>query len=61
MEIGNVYVMGCVLGSPLFANPPYEPSPSARAFIQHARVFFKRASSIFEALNAKMLTFAEQG
>uniref|UniRef100_A0A1I8AZW5 ELYS-bb domain-containing protein n=1 Tax=Meloidogyne hapla TaxID=6305 RepID=A0A1I8AZW5_MELHA len=39
---------------PLFDSPPHEPSPSARGFIQHARVFFKRASIILEALDAKI-------
>jgi len=42
------------LGAPLFDNPPLEASPSVRGFIQHARVFFKRASIILEALDAKI-------
>ncbi|CAK5044267.1 unnamed protein product [Meloidogyne enterolobii] len=40
--------------APLFDNPPLEASPSVRGFIQHARVFFKRASIILEALDAKI-------
>lgn len=50
-----------ILGSPLFSTPPNEPSPNARAFIQHARVFFKRASIIFQAIHTHMLKLAEHG
>uniref|UniRef100_A0A915CSW0 Uncharacterized protein n=1 Tax=Ditylenchus dipsaci TaxID=166011 RepID=A0A915CSW0_9BILA len=46
--------------APLFAVPPLELSPSARGFIHHARVFFKRASLTLECVSAKILAMDDE-
>ncbi|KAL3103245.1 hypothetical protein niasHS_002431 [Heterodera schachtii] len=40
------------LCSPLFANPPHDLSPNSQGYVQHARLFFKRASIVFRLIHS---------